>query len=84
MGLENRKSLVSENSAKKTMKTITNMDLNGECFYNTIRSSFSIPAPLNIPFFTNCFVLYLTVVFVSFILFFQALLCTATTLFTNE
>lgn len=79
MGLQQGKCLTSERYGKQSAKSMTKLDLNEECFSKSFpKTSFSVPAPLNISFFMNCFFLYISTVLFSSMLFASSLYCCRT------
>lgn len=63
MGLEFKKGATSQNLGVKTIKTMTRMNKNEECYSKKIQTSISSPVPLNIRFFRNCYILHSVIIF---------------------
>lgn len=74
MGLEIKKGPTSKGLAMKSVKTVTQLTLNEECFSKEFQTRFSNPVPLSYEFYRYCFMLYLLTIFVALAIHFSSLI----------
>lgn len=67
-GFDQKKNLLSKRFGMRVSEVITQMDTKDRCSSNLIQTKFSIPAQLSLQFYRNCFILYFSIIFCSFIL----------------